>query len=59
MGGNWKLNPTTQAEAKKLAAEVASLTKDTKGVDIVIFPPSPFLVPVYTEIENSNVKVYL
>lgn len=57
MGGNWKLNPTTQAEAKKLAAELAILTKDTKGVDIVVFPPSPFLVPVFSEIEHSNVKV--
>ena len=29
----------------------------TKGVDIVVFPPSPFLVPVNSVIQNSNVKV--
>jgi len=57
MGGNWKLNPTTTAAATSLASELAALTASTKGVDIVVFPPSPFLVPVYSVIENSNVKL--
>jgi len=57
MGGNWKLNPTSTAAATSLASELATLTATSKGVDIVVFPPSPFLVPVYSVIQNSNVKL--
>ena len=57
MGGNWKLNPTTVASAVSLATEVAKLTKGVTDVDICVFPPHPFLVPVYSKIEATNVKL--
>jgi triosephosphate isomerase len=57
MGGNWKLNPKTTLEATNLATEVAKLTKGVTDVDICIFPPHPFLVPVYTKIEATNVQL--
>lgn len=37
--GNWKLNPITQTEAKKITARI----KTTKEVNVVICPPHPFL----------------
>ncbi len=57
MGGNWKLNPTTTKQAIELATEFAKLVKDNKDVDAVIFPPSPFMVPVYEKLEATNVAV--
>ncbi len=40
--GNWKLNPITQTEAKKIVARI----KPTKEVDVVICPPHPFLAVI-------------
>ena len=57
MGGNWKLNPTTVASAVSLATEVAKLTKGVVDVDVCVFPPHPFLVPVFSKIEATNVKL--
>jgi len=57
MGGNYKLNPKTVAEAVKLATETAQLVRGVTEVDIAIFPPHPFLVPVYSKIEATNVKL--
>ena len=57
MGGNWKLNPKTVKEATSLATETAKLTKGVTSVDIVVFPPHPFLVPVFDKIEATNVQL--
>ena len=57
IGGNWKLNPKSSVAAASLATEVAKLTKGNAGVDIVIFPPHPYLVPVHTKIEATNVQL--
>lgn len=57
MAGNWKLNPTTVAESLELSAELVKLTGSTSDVDIVIFPPMPFLFPVQQNLVGSNVKL--
>lgn len=57
MGGNWKLNPVTLTEANTLAGDLVKLTKGTKGVDVVVFPPFPFLATVATKIAGSSIKV--
>jgi len=57
MGGNWKLNPKTLKDATKLASEMVTLTKDLTDVDVCLFPPHPFLAPVQSELENSNIKL--
>ena len=44
MGGNWKLNPRSVSESIALATEVAKSTKGITDVDVVLFPPHPFLV---------------
>lgn len=57
MGGNWKLNPRKVSDSVKLASELVALTKGVTDVDICIFPPHPFLVPVMDQIKGSNVKL--
>lgn len=57
MGGNWKLNPTTVAESTALASGLADLTKDSTGVEIIVFPPAPFMGPVVDKIKGSNVQL--
>jgi triosephosphate isomerase len=37
--------------------QVAKLTKDVLDVDIALFPPHPFLVPVFAKVEATNVKI--
>jgi triosephosphate isomerase len=57
MGGNWKLNPVTLSEATNLASDLVRLTKNTKGVDIAVFPPYPFIAPVAEKLRGSHVQV--
>lgn len=57
MGGNWKLNPKSVQESITLATDVAKQTVGVNDVDVVLFPPHPFLVPVFTKVEGSNVKL--
>jgi len=49
MGGNWKLNPRSVSESIALATEVAKSTKGITDVDVVLFPPHPFLVSTSTK----------
>ena len=37
--------------------QVATLTLGVTDVDICVFPPHPFLVPVFDKIEATNVKL--
>ncbi|KAJ1417428.1 Triosephosphate isomerase [Ochromonadaceae sp. CCMP2298] len=57
MGGNWKLNPTNRADCVTLAKGVADLTKGVTDVNIVVFPPHPFLTTVYDQIKDSTVAL--
>ncbi len=43
--GNWKMN-TTYGEAMILASGVERRTEDLEGVEVAIFPPSPWLVSI-------------
>ena len=40
-----------------LYKQVATLTLGVTDVDICVFPPHPFLVPVFDKIEATNVKL--
>ena len=43
IAANWKLNPQTKEEAKTLFDAVKAGAKNTKGVEVVICPPSLYL----------------
>lgn len=57
MGGNWKLNPQTVKDATSLATDLAKEVKSVNDVDVVVFPPHPFLFPVFEKIEATNVAL--
>ncbi len=41
--GNWKMNPGTLAEAKKIAAKIKHMAPDLTNSETVIAPPFPFI----------------
>ena len=56
IAGNWKMN-TDKEGAVALAKEVRRLTEQVRDVDIVLIPPSVFLIPVKQAIEESRVSL--
>ena len=44
--GNWKMNPDSLAEAKRIAAKVKRASPLLNGIDVVMCPPFPFLVGI-------------
>ncbi len=44
--GNWKMNPTSLEEAKKLAQDVKRGIKGVKKTDVVLCPPFVYLAPL-------------
>ena len=69
MAGNWKLNPSTEAEALALATDVAErLGEETCAIDgedvtedtcteVVIFPPFPFISKVRDAVVDAGLTV--
>lgn len=57
MGGNWKMNPRSVTEAQKLASDVAGKSLSVTNVDVVVFPPHPFLLPVDKCLQGSKVML--
>jgi triosephosphate isomerase len=45
--GNWKMNPTTDGAAKRLALEVKKTMNRVDGVSVVVAPPVIFLATVH------------
>lgn len=56
VGGNWKMN-TNRATAKALAAAVASAHSTRSGVEVVVFPPFPYLLEVSDALRGSAVML--
>eukprot|EP01031_Cornospumella_fuschlensis_P033465 gene33465-40488_t len=58
IGGNWKLNPTTVAQAESLASALAHQLKGLESsIDTVVFPPFPLLPTVRQQLQNSGVRI--
>jgi triosephosphate isomerase len=69
IAGNWKLNPSTLSEAITLLKLISANfihhdrassnnSQDSQdGVDVVIFPPFPFLLTAITLLEGTGIKV--
>jgi triosephosphate isomerase len=61
IGGNWKMN-TNLASAKTLASDIVrSLGADavTEHVDVILFPPFPYLLPVGSVVRDSGLPILL
>ena len=61
MAGNWKLNPETLSEAsvllKLLQANFVNHRTEESDVEVVVFPPFPFLLEALSLLEGSGIKV--
>ena len=51
---NWKMNPPTWREAKKLFEATRNAAKTTKGVSVVVAPPSIFLRELHAKYKSSR-----
>jgi hypothetical protein len=56
MGGNWKLNPKSVADAMHLTTELAKLVSGYEAVDTIVFPPMPFIYPVGEALRVSSLS---
>ena len=65
IAGNWKLNPATVGEAKTMLKLLASnfVNHDrahmasSEGVEVIVFPPFPYLSIAIEELEGTGIKV--
>ncbi len=56
LAANWKMNPLSAAEAVALARGVLPAARAAEGrVDVALFPPFPWLLPVGAELEGTGV----
>lgn len=51
--GNWKMNPQTVAEAKKLASDVKRGIKNVKKTQVVLCPPLVYLSSIMGSVSNN------
>ncbi len=56
VGGNWKLN-TTRAEALALLVAVRTELDGLRGVEVVVFPPAPWLGDAADDFEGTTLAV--
>lgn len=56
VAGNWKMN-TDRATGRSLASEIAAAAPKGYGVDVLVAPPFPYLLPVSEAIKASSVML--
>lgn len=56
VGGNWKMN-TNRGSARKLASAIAAALGPTSSVEVVVFPPFPYLVEVGESLGRAAVEL--
>ncbi|MEY2702003.1 MAG: hypothetical protein RLY43_636, partial [Bacteroidota bacterium] len=53
--GNWKMNPQSLLEAKKIFTTFKKTKKDDKNVTVVFCPPFVFLNEIYKSYTGSKI----
>lgn len=56
VAGNWKMN-LDRREAVALAGALAGGAKPSAGVEVAVFPPFPWIVPVRDIVASANIAV--
>mmetsp|Transcript_2172 Transcript_2172/g.6326 ORF Transcript_2172/g.6326 Transcript_2172/m.6326 type:complete len:342 (+) Transcript_2172:3-1028(+) len=56
LAGNWKLNPATLSDAANLCQGLAAKA-DASRVEVVVFPPFPYLSMAISMLEGTGIKV--
>jgi len=58
LAGNWKMNPLAAADAVELARGVSRAAREhASQVEVALFPPFPWLLPVRGALEDTGVEV--
>jgi len=57
IAGNWKLYIEQVEEAKKLGLALKRKAASFSGLDMVLFPPAPFISAVAAGVKNSSIAV--
>jgi len=52
--GNWKMNPVTLDEAKKIAGKIKRVAPSLVSTETVICPPFPFIIPTGSRSKIKN-----
>src|SRR3989344_4215870 len=52
--GNWKMNPSTLAEARQIFSEIKKLSKKFPKIDIVVCPPFVYLSDLKNKIDKAS-----
>ncbi len=55
LAGNWKMNPVDPGDAADLVRAVVATAAQHPEVDVVVFPPFPWLLGVHELLEGSEV----
>ncbi len=53
--GNWKMNPPTLIEAKKIFGKIKQITTDTPG-RLVVCPPAPYIQPLAASYKGKKIS---
>ena len=56
LAGNWKLNPATLSDVAELCQGLAAKA-DASRVEVVVFPPFPYLSTAISMLEGTGIKV--
>lgn len=56
IAGNWKMN-TTLTDAIALSIDIREQLTVTPDKEVIIFPPTPFLIPVRDAVRGSSIKL--
>jgi len=54
---NWKMNPSSEKDAKKLIKEYVETISSSKGVDLVVCPPFPYISTIYNEYSGTKISL--
>ncbi len=54
MIGNWKMNPSTLIEAKKIFSKIKQLSAEVVG-QLVICPPAPYINPLFSSYKGKKI----
>ena len=54
---NWKMNPSSEKEAKKLVREYVDEIKSSKGVDVVACPPFQYISTLHNEYSGTKISL--
>jgi len=57
IAANWKMNPSTLGEAKKIASSLKELLVPIVGFEAMIFPPAVFLESIYPLLRLTSIKL--